>query len=277
MRKIWGIIIGVVLFAALPALAFDQDGKPTGALSKPKIAEKDAAQVSEASSLSPSATSSASNKKLIVLSSATPLVSASKAIWPPQCSPIPDHGADICSAREAKFSGYWGLGSLIVSLITLATVFYGFWKSNQTQQAEFRAYLRIDLGNLKTAVNAAPILSANTPNYGRTPANKVTIIGEFWLANANWNWANVSEIKRGDVRADLMSIHPFQDFAIPIVAPFVLSEVQYAQIQSGDMFIYYRAAVFYDDVFGRAHETHISYRGGQGASMIAYGDGNWAN
>lgn len=177
--------------------------------------------------------------------------------WPPRCAPIATGFADICEARETKFSGYWGLGSLIVAFVTLITVFVGFWQNNTTQQTEFRAYLRIKIANMLLRENRSVRLTLKPINYGKTPAENVWYAYQARVAPVG---TQISlPLKPSNLPKAGATVHPEADDIIFPIEILEIDQMQMEQLREGQLILVVAVETFYRDVFGKNHTTSIHF------------------
>lgn len=116
--------------------------------------------------------------------------STSASRWSPDClHPATAEDSEACSARdeadEAKWTGYWTLGSMVMALVgtgiggaTLIAVWRGFQQARETQQQEFRAYLKVQNISMTAGEdkegNGTFTVKATVENYGRTMARRIS-------------------------------------------------------------------------------------------------------
>lgn len=78
--------------------------------------------------------------------------------------------ADFVSCQDWAAIAEWG--SFLVSVATLATVFYGFRRADETRREDIRAYVSAEIGQMTIGPNMLLNVPVKLVNYGKTVALK---------------------------------------------------------------------------------------------------------
>lgn len=147
MKKIWVVVVGVTLLAFGSLAQADTKKSPPEVPSKVEITGRvDVSDVTQ-----------------------RPADPTQQPCDPPQNVRSSDLCAQWKAADAARDSATWSMVSAIVSTVTLFAIGFGFWQTQDTQQREYRAYLKPVIKGIEADDKSVGVL-ATVENYGRTPA-----------------------------------------------------------------------------------------------------------
>ncbi|MGA9659517.1 MAG: hypothetical protein WBQ60_10505 [Asticcacaulis sp.] len=217
MKKLWLVVVGVMLFIALPALAAD-----------PKVAHDKTMKVEVIGEIK-------------VADRTDPTQSP--------CAPKSEiRTSDLCAqwkaADAARDATKWALGSLIVSIITLLAVGYGFYQADQTQKKEFRAYVRLDEPVIQFTDSGNLRVKLRFTNYGRTPASNMHGLCRFDLCYRKGGYVTTKHAE-----FFVMEVHQGPELRREIISEGGFATDAQHKVDDGSAYIKLTAIFEYEDVY----------------------------
>lgn len=131
-------------------------------------------------------------------------------------------------------------------------------QNRMSGETQLRAYVALKpIEGTATQIGRAIEIYLHAINYGQTPARNTEFQYACAFNPADWVWP---EDVRGDRNNNAsITIHPGVPSQLRIEGDGALSREQWGQIASGEMAIFARGIMHYDDVFGKAHTTQITF------------------
>ena len=176
--------------------------------------------------------------------------------------------ADLCAqwkaADAAADSAWWawaggiiGVGSLIGVLIAIGLAFHSNWIARDTARRELRAYVlpsglvfdwKISLKDGRKFME----LRAVFKNTGHTPTRSLKLIADVSFASVDEEQFNLAPpIEQHNM------LGPSEEIRTPIT---FVSDTDVIEVFKDVKNLFLFGVVFYDDVFGKSHETRFCWR-----------------